>query len=147
LSEKELKKHDAWDQFKWTIRVAERNPLRDTEAVRVADEDAHVASYSSDRFFANLRNWKESNNISGNVAYLSANPTNSNWGRQLASFAMQGGVTPDAAWSVNGNFMDGARSSYVAYGNFHYHIGGHQMTTNFSANDLLYARFPEERPI
>src|SRR5207249_9284724 len=66
LDEKELKEHDAWDQFKWTIRVAERNPLRDSKPVKIADEDEHIASYASDRFLTNLRNWKESNNIRGN---------------------------------------------------------------------------------
>ena len=28
LTEEELKAHNAWEKFKWTIRMAERNPLR-----------------------------------------------------------------------------------------------------------------------
>src|SRR6185295_9631112 len=53
MSEEDLKNHDAWEKFKWTIRVAGRNPLRD-------DYEQHQIT-DSDGLLAALKNFKEDN--------------------------------------------------------------------------------------
>ncbi len=133
LSEEELKKHDAWDKFKWTIRVAERNPLRDDQSPdSVVDSSTFYADAAA--FF---------NHVDGEVEYMNvaAGLSSSGWNRQMTQFAMQGKIER-GAWSVNGSLMDGPRSSHMASGDFQYRLSDHQVGASFSANDLVVAPYP-----
>ena len=140
LTEEELRTHNAWEKFKWTIRMAERNPLRNGE-----ESYNPVESPDSDGFMAMLRNFQEANNIEGQIAYLNvgSGPTTKTMNHQMAQFAVQGHLEGEGAWSVNGNFLDGSRSSYMAAGDFSYRIADHNLQISASANDLLIARDPE----
>lgn len=133
LSEEELKKHDAWDKFKWTIRVAERNPLRDDQS----PESVVAAS----TFYADAAAFF--NRVDGEVEYLNvaAGLSSTGWNRQMTQFAMQGKIER-GAWSVNGSLMDGPRSSHMASGDFQYRLSDHQVGASFSANDLVVAPYP-----
>lgn len=140
LSEEQLKDHNAWDKFKWTIRMAERNPLR--------DEDTVLNQYNepeADNFFAMLRNFQQSNNIEGQISYMNvgSGPMAASLQHQMAQFAVQGDLDRNGSWSVNGNFLEGPRSGYVAGGDFRYRMFGHQVDASLSANDLLVARYPD----
>jgi len=134
LSEDELKKHDAWDKFKWTIRVAERNPLRDDQS---PDSVVPVSSFYADAaaFF---------NRVDGEVEYLNvgAGLSSTGWNRQMTQFAMQGKIEQRGAWSVNGSLLDGPRSSHMASGDFRYRLSDHHVGASFSANDLVVASYP-----
>ena len=140
MSEEEMKKHDAWDKFKWTIRVAGRNPLR--------DDYSDYSDYSSDLdegFLTALKNFKEDNNIRGEVAYVSLapGPSAANSGQQMTQFAVQGDLEGDGAWSFNGNIIDGDINSYMATGDVEYLMFGHRIGATVSANDLVFVRNPE----
>ena len=134
LSEDELKKHDAWDKFKWTIRVAERNPLRDDQT---PVSQTAATSFSSEAF-AFFKN------IDGELEYLNVGSglSGSGWNRQMTQVAMQGKIERHGAWSVNGNVFDGPRSSYIASGDFRYRLSDHHVGASFSANDLIVASYP-----
>src|SRR5262249_564740 len=131
LDEKDAKQHDAWDKLKWTIRVAERNPLRDD----YSPTDDSNSTESTDRFFPALKNFQESNNIEGEVSYvnLDSSATSSSLTHQMAQFALQGGLEDDAKWSVNGNILDGPRASYSASGQYRQKIVQHHLNASFAA--------------
>jgi outer membrane receptor protein involved in Fe transport len=136
LNEEDLKKHDAWDKFKWTIRVAGRNPLRD-EYDGSSDE-------LGDGFFTALKNFKEENNIRGEVAYVSLTPgPSANAGNQMTQFAVKGELEEQGAWSFNGNIIGGISNSYMATGDVEYLLYGHRISATVSANDLIFVRNPE----
>jgi outer membrane receptor protein involved in Fe transport len=144
LTEDELKQHNAWETFKWTIRIAQRNPLRDEEYAG----EANLTALATDGFWGTLKALQEQHNIDGEFSYLNVGigpfrSRNSNNFHQTAQFAMQGQLEGSGKWSVNGNVLDGIRSSYTAAGDFEYRLLGHQLGASFSANDLLFARFPE----
>jgi Carboxypeptidase regulatory-like domain len=143
LTEEELKKHSGWDKFKWTIRVAERNPLRDDESV-IQDVDSSTASMNYDGFMGALRNFQQSNNIGGEFSYVSMDSSSSSAGmtHQVAQFALQGDLEGDGSWSFGGNFQDGVRPGYTASGAVHYQIANHNVAASFAANDLVLARYP-----
>ena len=138
MSEEDLKKHDAWDKYKWTIRVAGRNPLR--------QDYSGQSEQVPDGFLSALRNFKEENNIRGEVSYLSLAPNNlssANASHQMTQFAVQGGLEGDAEWSFNGNIIDGSINSYMATGDVEYLMFGHRVGATVSANDLIFVRNPE----
>lgn len=137
LNEEDLKKHDAWDKFKWTIRVAGRNPLRDEYS---ADPDK-----LNDGFLTALMNFKEENNIRGEVSYVSLTPGPSAAGvsHQMTQFAVHGELEGEGAWSFNGNIIDGISNSYMASGDVDYLLYGHRISATVSANDLVFVRNPE----
>lgn len=140
LNAEEIENHNAWDKFKWTIRVAERNPLRDAESITPT-----ITDYTPEGFLASLRNFQEDNNIEGEVSYVSVDTgaTDSGLNHQVTQFAVQGGSDGENSWSFNGNIMDGVRSSYIASGNIQHRLFDHRLDASVSANDLLLARFPE----
>ncbi len=137
LSEEDLKNHDAWDKFKWTIRVAGRNPLR--------DDYSNYSSDLDDGFLAALKNFKEDNNIRGEVSYVSLAPSPSaaSASHQMTQFAVQGELEGEGAWSFNGNIIDGSTNSYMASGDVEYLMFGHRVSATVSANDLVFVRNPE----
>ncbi|MCI0602658.1 TonB-dependent receptor [bacterium] len=137
MSEEDLKDHDAWDKFKWTIRVAGRNPLRQD----VTGDTQDVP----DGFLTALRNFKEQNNIRGEVSYVSLAPNlaGANTSHQMTQFAVHGGLEGDGAWSFNGNIIDGSINSYMASGDVEYLLFGHRVGATVSANDLIFVRNPE----
>jgi TonB dependent receptor/Carboxypeptidase regulatory-like domain len=142
LSEEELKKQSGWDRFKWTIKVAQRNPLRDDETI-VQTEETATAGMNYEGFFGALKNFQESNNIAGEFSYVSMDSSSSNTGlSQSAQFAFQGEWEGEGSWSFGGNFLGGVRSGYAATGEVEYQLADHQIGANFAANDLLLARFP-----
>ena len=136
LSEEDLKKHDAWDKFKWTIRVAGRNPLR---------EDYTHSAGSDDGFLAALMNFKEENNIRGQVSYvsLSPGPSAASVSHQMTQFAVHGELEGEGGWSFNGNIIDGISNSYMATGDVDYLLYGHRISATVSANDLVFVKNPE----
>jgi hypothetical protein len=137
LSEEDLKNHDAWDKFKWTIRVAGRNPLR--------EDYTSQSTNLEDGFLAALRNFKEDNNIRGEVSYVSLTPGPSaaSVSHQMTQFAVHGEWEGDGAWSFNGNIVDGSSNSYMASGDLDYSLFGHRISATVSANDLVFVRNPE----
>jgi hypothetical protein len=137
LSEEDLKNHDAWDKFKWTIRVAGRNPLR--------EDYSGETTNLGDGFLAALRNFKEDNNISGEVSYVSLTPglSAASVTHQMTQFAVHGEWEGEGAWSFNGNIIDGSSNSYMAAGDVDYSIYGHRISAKVSANDLVFVRNPE----
>ncbi|HSP07767.1 MAG TPA: TonB-dependent receptor [Acidobacteriota bacterium] len=141
LTEEQLKEHNAWDRFKWTIRMAERNPLRDEGETTVSP----VQQPDSDGFLATLRNFEEANNIEGQISYLNvgSGPMSSSLNHQVAHFLVQGELEDSGTWSVNGNLQEGPRTGYIAAGDIHYHMADHQINAAVSANDLLVARYPD----
>jgi hypothetical protein len=144
LNDEQLKEHSAWDRFKWTIRVAQRNPLRKTDGLEPDEEENR---YNSDNFWAAVRNFQQDKNIGGEISYLNvgvqpfANDRDNF--HQTAQFAMQGEMLRAGSWKVNGNFLDGARSSYMAGGDVEYQLSNHGLGASFSANDLLFAQSTE----
>jgi hypothetical protein len=143
LTEEELKNHSGWDKFKWTIRVAQRNPLRDDESV--IQVDSPTADLNYDGFFGALKSFQQANNIAGEVSYVSFDSatTNSGPSHQAAQFGLQGEWEGDGSWSFDGNYLGGAHSGYIASGNVRYQLANHQIAANFAANDLLLARYPD----
>ena len=137
MTEDELKDHDAWEKFKWTIRVAGRNPLRDDETVYSND--------TKDGLLAALKNFKDENKIRGEVSYVSlaGNPSVSSTTHQMTQFAVQGELEGDGAWSFNGNIIDGSNNTYMATGDVEYLLFGHRVSATVSANDLIFVRNPE----
>ncbi|HJZ11669.1 MAG TPA: TonB-dependent receptor [Acidobacteriota bacterium] len=143
LSEEELKKHSAWERFKWTVRVAERNPLRDEEST--VSGQVKPATYSTeDGFFAFLKNLRESNHIKGEISYVNigVGPSDASWSHQMTQFAVQGDLEGEGTWAFNGNVLDGSRLRYTAAGDFRYRLFGHQLGATVAANDLVFARYP-----
>lgn len=140
LTEEQLKEHNAWDKFKWTIRMAERNPLRNDETTLNP-----ITAPDSDGFLSMLRSFQEANNIEGQISYMSVGtgPASTNLNHQMAQFVVQGQLEDNGTWSVNGNFLEGPRSGYMAKGDFRYGMFGHNVEANVSANDLLVARYPD----
>jgi outer membrane receptor for ferrienterochelin and colicin len=136
MSEEDLKNHDAWEKFKWTIRVAGRNPLR---------EDYSNSPDDSDGLFAALKNFRDDNNITGQVSYVSLAPNsdNANLGSQMTQFAVQGELQGTGTWSFNGNILDGSTNSYMANGDVEYEMLGHHIGATVAANDLLFVRNSE----
>jgi outer membrane receptor protein involved in Fe transport len=135
MSEQDLKDHDAWDKFKWTIRVAGRNPLRDDFSDSEAETDP-------DGFLAALKNFKDDNKIQGEVSYVSLAPnqTTSNWSHQMTQIAVKGEMIGTGTWSFHGNILDGTTNAYTANGDFEYSVHGHQIGATLAANDLLWVR-------
>ena len=142
LTEEQLKEHNAWDKFKWTIRMAERNPLRDDETTL-----SPIDAPDSDSFLAMLRSFQQSNNIEGQISYMSvgagAGQASTNLNHQMAQFVVQGELEDNGKWSLNGNFLEGPRAGYMAQGDFRYAMFGHSVEADVSANDLLVARYPD----
>lgn len=140
LTEEQLKEHNAWDRFKWTIRMAERNPLRDEEPSLNP-----VSEPDSDGFLAMLHSFQEANNIGGQISYMNvgSGPLSTSLNHQVAQFLVQGELEGNGSWSVNGNFLEGPRSGYMAAGDFAYRLSDHHIDAAVSANDLLVARFPD----
>lgn len=143
LDEERMKSHSAWDSLKWTIRTAERNPLRDDQSVFPDDQ-----SVSDEGLMAALRNFQVANNINGQVSYVNIGSGFSDVSvpQQSAQFAVSGQWEQDAQWSFRGNVLGGvgaARSSYSAAGDFEYELSDHRIGTTFAANDLLFARYPD----
>jgi TonB dependent receptor-like, beta-barrel len=138
MSEEDLKNHDAWEKFKWTIRVAGRNPLRQ-------DLTDSAQDTGSDGFLAALRNFKDDNKIRGEVSYLSLapNPASANWSHQMTQFAVQGELEGEGTWSFNGNILDGSTNNYTANGDVEYSLYGHHIGATVAANDLLFVRNSE----
>jgi|GEM_PF-2775577 len=138
MSEDELKDHDAWEKFKWTIRVAGRNPLRDD----FTDSDGDT---TPDGFFAALKSFRDDNKISGEVSYLSLapNPASQNLSQQMTQFAVQGELEGTGTWSFNGNILDGSTNNYTANGDVEYSLYGHHIGATVAANDLLLVRNSE----
>jgi outer membrane receptor protein involved in Fe transport len=137
MTEEDLKHHDAWDKFKWTIRVAGRNPLREDFSGSLPEtEDGLVAA---------LRNFKQENNIRGEVSYLSLAPNSASPGlsQQMTQFAVQGDWEGDGSWSFNGNIIDGTTNNYIASGDVEYLMFGHHVGATVAANDLVFVRNPE----
>jgi hypothetical protein len=144
LDEKEAANHDAWDKLKWTIRVAERNPLRDDQTITETSE-TEASQYSSDRFFAALKSFQQENNLTGQVSYMNVDsgaPT-STTSHQMTQFALQGGLESDSSWAVNGNILDGEHSGYIASGQIHQRVVDHHIGAIFAANDLMMAHAPD----
>lgn len=143
LSEEQLKEHSAWDRFKWTIRTAQRNPLRNENDINTEVE----SRYNSEGFWAALRNFQRQKNIGGEFSYLNVGvqpfAADGDNFHQTAQFAMQGELERSGSWRVNGNFLDGRRSSYMAGGDVQYQFPGHRLGASFSANDLLLAHSPD----
>lgn len=144
LDEERLKTHSAWESLKWTIRAAERNPLRDDERI-MADDSAPVNSEQG--LMSALRNFQVANNINGQVSYVNIGSGFSDLAaaQQSAQIAVSGEWEQDAQWSFRGNVLGGAgaaRSSYSASGDFQYELSDHKIGTSFAANDLVFARYP-----
>jgi outer membrane receptor for ferrienterochelin and colicin len=137
MSEEDLKDHDAWDKFKWTIRVAGRNPLR--------DDFSGTDDGNEDGFLAALKSFRDDNKIRGEVSYVSLAPnqTTTNWSHQMTQIAVKGEMDGSGTWSFNGNILDGTTNNYTANGDFEYSIHGHQIGTTVAANDLLLVRNTE----
>jgi len=135
MSEEDLKNHDAWDKFKWTIRVAGRNPLRD---------DLTGSQDAEDGFLTAIKNFREDNKIRGEVSYVSlANQDSASWSHQMTQFAVQGELQENATWSFNGNILDGSTNNYMANGDVEYSLYGHHIGATVAANDLLFVRNSE----
>jgi TonB dependent receptor len=140
LSEQELKEHNGWERFKWTIKMAERNPLRDEVGVTAIDNEAP----ESDGLLAALRSFQQANGIEGEVSYLSVGSGRQDiLTHQMAQVAVQGRLEDTGSWSFNGNYLDGLRSSYLARGGVQYELFNHDLDVRFSANDLIFAEYPE----
>jgi hypothetical protein len=141
MNDEDKKEHNAWDRFKWTIRMAERNPLRN-EIYPVHDESEDD---DTDGLLAFLKDFQEANNIEGAFSYVSvgAGPLTSNMTHQMAQFAVQGDLEGEGGWSFNGNFLTGQHSSYMAAGDVRYALFDHELGVTFSANDLVFAQFPD----
>lgn len=144
LDDKEVANHDAWDKLKWTIRVAERNPLRDDQNI-TETATTETPQYSSDKFFAALRAFQQENNLTGQVSYMNVDSgaSTSTTSHQMTQFALSGGLESDSSWSVNGNFLDGARYGYIASGQIRQRLVDHHIGANFAANDLMMAHAPD----
>lgn len=147
LDEERLKTHSAWDSLKWTIRTAERNPLRDDSTIFPDDSNAPGAEASEQGLMAALRGFQVANNINGQVSYVNIGSGFSDLSstQGAAQFAVSGEWEQEAQWSFRGNVLGGmgaARSSYSAAGDFEYELFDHKIGTTFSANDLVYAKYP-----
>lgn len=139
LSEQELKENNSWERFKWTIKMAERNPLRD-EVGQTTDDEAP----QSDGLLAALRSFQQSNQIEGEVSYLSLGSGRQDiLTHQMAQVAVQGRLEDTGSWSFNGNYLDGFHSSYLAHGGVQYELYNHDLNVDFSANDLIFAEYPD----
>jgi hypothetical protein len=139
LTEQELKDNNSWERFKWTIKMAERNPLRD-EVGAITDDQAP----QSDGLLAALRSFQQANEIEGEVSYLSLGGGSQDiLTHQMAQFAVQGRLEDTGSWNFNGNYLDGFHSSYLARGGVNYELYNHDLNVNFSANDLIFAEYPE----
>ncbi len=140
LTEQELKEQNGWERFKWTIKMAERNPLRDEVGQTAIDNEAP----QNDGLFAALRSFQQANGIEGEVSYLSLGSGSQDvLTHQMAQVAMQGRLEDTGSWSFNGNYLDGIHSSYLASGAVQYQLYNHDLNVNFSANDLIFAEYPE----
>lgn len=140
LSEQELKENNSWERFKWTIKMAERNPLRDEVGEQAADNSAP----QSDGLLAALRSFQAANGIEGEVSYLSLGSGSQDiLSHQMAQVAVQGRLEDTGSWSFNGNYLDGFHSSYLAHGGVQYELYDHDLNVNFSANDLIFAEYPD----
>jgi hypothetical protein len=133
-------KHSAWERFKWTIRMAERNPLRQDAGAPLTDE-----STQSDGLMAALRSFQHANGIEGAVSYLSVGggPNENMMTHQLAQVAVQGRLEDVGSWSFNGNYLDGFHTSYFANGALDYQLFKHNLNVQFTTNDLVFAQYPE----
>lgn len=139
LSEEEMKEHNGWERFKWTIRMAERNPLRNEIGQTASDEIPQT-----DGLLAALRSFQEANGIEGEVSYLSlGGGAQQNALTHQAQVAVQGRWEDTGSWSFNGNYLDGFHSSYLARGGVEYELFNHDLGIRFSANDLVFAEYPE----
>ncbi len=137
MSEEDLKNHNAWEKYKWTIRVAERNPLR--------QDHTGATSAGAPGFLAALRNFKDENHITGEVSYLSLaqGSSGTEWGHQMTQLAVKGQLEGEGNWSFNGNIVDGLSNNYMATGDVEYSLYGHNVGATFAANDLVFVRNPE----
>jgi hypothetical protein len=139
-SDGEEKQTSAWERFKWTIRMAERNPLRQDAGAPLTDD-----SESADGLMAALRNFQHANGIEGAVSYLSVGGgANENiMTHQLAQVAVQGRLDDVGSWTFNGNYLDGFHTSYFAHGGMDYQFLKHNLDVQFTTNDLVFAQYPE----
>jgi hypothetical protein len=130
--------HTAWERFKWTIRMAERNPLRN-------DVGLDQSTAEEDGLMAALRSFQAANGIEGAVSYLSVGGGHQEnlMTHQLAQVAVQGHLDDSVAWSFNGNYLDGFHTSYFAEGAIDYALFDHNLGVQFTTNDLVFAQYPE----
>src|SRR5262249_8690956 len=92
-----------------------------------------------------LQDFQQRNNINGQFSYVNmADVSTASLNQRVAQFALAGQTRDDASWSFNGNILDGVRSRYAATGDFSYRLStDHRIGTTVSANDLVYARYPD----
>lgn len=141
LTAQEMKDNNSWERFKWTIKMAERNPLRDEVGAGATTDDQ---APQSDGLLAALRSFQQANGIEGEVSYLSlGSGAQDILTHQMAQFAVQGRLEDTGSWNFNGNYLDGFHSSYLARGGVNYELYNHDLNVNFSANDLIFAEYPE----
>ncbi len=139
VSSAEEKEHNGWERFKWTIRMAERNPLRN-------DVGLDQPSANEDGLIAALRNFQMANGIEGAVSYLSVGGggfEENMMTHQLAKVAVQGHLDDSVSWFFNGNYLDGFHTSYFAHGGMDYELFNHNLDVKFTTNDLVFAQYPE----
>lgn len=145
LTQEELKENSAWDRFKWTIRIGERNPLREQEDRLYAASTAPDGTIGILNF---LRTFQQANNIEGELSYVSysTDPAANASGAQVAEFGVQGNIQGrQGSWELKGNMLQGDGDGYMARGGFRYQMFGHRFGAQFSANDVIFAVRPEYR--